>query len=150
MLDTLPWLAGFALVPEGAGFRPVGGMAAVSDLLARAQYEAEHLYHRWSHVSLARLEADGELEVTMTDGSVAVFTTKQDYFRQLAKLDDIIGKLAAMPGAEGRAARIDLSLGREVPVMLRPFFAQGAAPRPALPPGFNVFPASSSPHHREL
>ncbi|MES2697427.1 MAG: hypothetical protein V4773_28435, partial [Verrucomicrobiota bacterium] len=53
-------------------------------------------------------------------------------------------------------AKIDLSLGREVPVTLEPLLAVpvGASrtpARPALAPGFNVHPSSlSSPKQREL
>jgi len=145
MLTTLPWLGGFSLAAQGAGFRPIAGMDVVADLLARAQYEAEHLYHSWQVVSLARLASDRELEVTTKDNSTIIFTARTDFFLQLAKLDYMTEKLAAMPVAR---ARIDLSLGREVPVMIEPLPSRSGAERPSPAPGFNVFP--SSKNQREL
>lgn len=151
MLATLPWLAGFSLKPDGAGFRPIPGMAVVADLLARAQYEATHLYFDWQSVSLDRLESDQELEVTTKNGSRIVFSARADFFPQLAKLDNILEnirqRLVGLPPAR---ARIDLSLGQEVPVMLEPLVASADGARPALAPGFNVFPSPSSKNPREL
>jgi len=145
MVETLPWLGGFSLTPEGAGFRPIAGMDVISDLLARAQYEAEHLYRSWQVVSLERLETDREIEVTTKAGSTIIFSGRMDFFLQLAKLDYMTEKLAAMPVAR---ARIDLSLGREVPVMVELIPADRGAERPAFAPGFNIFPPSKK--QREL
>lgn len=156
MLRTMPWLGGFTLQPLGAGFRPIPHMHVVADLLARAQYEATHLYLTWRVVSLERLELDREIEVTTKDGSHIVFTTKSDFFPQLAKLDNILSHLRdpqRFPNARAARARIDLSLGREVPVMLEPLLVTAEKPAshaPPLAPGFNVFPSSSSKHPREL
>lgn len=157
MLRTLPWLDGIVLKPEGAGFRPVASMDVVADLLARAQYEATHLYVTWRVVSLARLEADREIEVLTRDGSHIVFSARSDFFPQLAKLDNILVHLQdteRFPRTRASRVRIDLSLGREVPVMLEPVLSANEpfapAPRPALAPGFNAFPSSSLPQPREL
>jgi hypothetical protein len=49
------------------------------------------------------------------EGHTIVFNAVGGFFVQLAKLDSILEKLASAPGAR---ARIDLSLGREVPVKL--------------------------------
>lgn len=156
MLDTLPWLAGFSLKPQGAGFQPIRDMAVVADLLATAQYEATHLYMNWQIVSLDRLELDREIDVTTKNGSRVTFTSKTDFLPQLAKLDKILENLrdpARFPGARQARVRIDLSLGSEVPVMLEPVAAANGAAvyaptsvpeRPVLAPGFNVFPSSSS------
>jgi cell division protein FtsQ len=157
MLNTLPWLAGFSLKPEGAGFQPIPRMHHVADLLARAQFEATHLYLNWQIVSLERLEKDREIEVTTKDGARIVFSTKADFFPQLAKLDNIVERLrdaARFPTARTARAHIDLSLGREVPVMLEAaaprLLAPVAAPPPALSPGFNVFSPSQPKSTREL
>lgn len=157
MLNTLPWLAGFALKPDGAGFQPIPRMHVVADLLARAQFEATHLYLDWQIVSLERLERDREIEVTTKDGSRIVFTSTAEFFPQLAKLDNIVERLrdvARFPNARSARAHIDLSLGREVPVMLEPvaprLSAPAAAPAPALTPGFNVFSPSQPKSTREL
>ncbi len=40
LLATLPWLSGLALLPDGAGFRPITGMAPVAQLLTDAQFSA--------------------------------------------------------------------------------------------------------------
>lgn len=143
MVETLPWLGGFTLRAEGNGFQPIAGMEVVADLLARAQFEAEHLYRDWLVVSLERLAADQELLVTTRSGANVVFTTRTDFFLQLAKLDYMTEKLANLP-----VVRIDLSLGREVPVKLDPILSGAPGGRPALAPGFNALPLSRNP--REL
>lgn len=149
MLETLPWLGGFSLTPDGAGYRPIPGMTIIADLLATAQYDAGHVYSTWQIVSLARLEADREIDVTAKDGSLVVFSARSDFFAQLAKLDYMLGYMSERFGDVPRArARIDLSLGREVPVWIEPIAAHDADAkslvRPALAPGFNVFPSSQS------
>lgn len=117
MLASLPWLSGLLLVPDGAGFQPIAGLTAVTQLLADAQLSALRLYQTWLSVSLARLASDRELEVTTRNGTVIVFSATGDYFVQLATLDYLLEKLAAMPMAR---ARIDLTLGRNVPVTIEP------------------------------
>ncbi len=149
MLATLPWLSGITLVPEGAGFRPIPGMAPVAQLLADAQFSAMPLYQSWMAVSLARLPIDRELEVTTRNGTTIVFNARGDFFVQLATLDYLYEKLANTPA--GRA-RIDLTLGRNVPVMLEPPPAPAASPAPAAPapapatvpaPLFSIVPSPS-------
>lgn len=145
MLETLPWLAGFSLKPDGAGFKPIPEMDIVADLLARGQYEAPHLYRNWRVVSLDRLSLDRELEITMRSGACAVFTVKTDFFPQLAKLDHILLRLAdpaRFPAERAERARIDLTLGREVAVTLDPLLATDRSAKPALTPGFNVLSPS--------
>lgn len=117
MLNTLPWLDGIAMTREGAWFRPIAGMDVVARLLADAQFSAPHLYQLWQSVSLAPLEADRELEVTLKNGTKARFSAKGSFFVQLANLDHIVDRLARLPGAR---AHIDLTLGREVPVTIEP------------------------------
>ncbi|MES2697426.1 MAG: FtsQ-type POTRA domain-containing protein, partial [Verrucomicrobiota bacterium] len=90
MVQSLPWLAGFRLKPQGVGFRPIAEMDVVADLLARAQYEATHLYLTWQIVSLERLAEDRELEVTMKNGARVIFSVNTDFFPQLAKLDRVL------------------------------------------------------------
>lgn len=145
MLETLPWLAGFSLKPEGSGFKPIPEMDVVAELLARGQYEAPHLYRDWRVVSLDRLALDRELEVTTRTGARAVFTARTDFFPQLAKLDRILLRLAdpsRFPTERAERARIDLTLGREVAVTLDPLIVPDPAAKPALTPGFNVLSSS--------
>jgi cell division protein FtsQ len=147
MLAGLPWLSGVTLVPEGAEFRPIAGMAPVAQLLSDAQFSAQSLYQSWLSVSLARLGTDREIEVTTRNGTTIVFNAARDFFAQLATLDFLVEKLANTP--MGRA-RIDLTLGRNVPVLIEPPApATAAAPaersapvEPAPPPSFFSFPPS--------
>ena len=117
IIETLPWLDGIKLVPKGGGFQPIEGMPVAAELLTKARLEADHLYGKWSVLSLARLESDRKLEVRTKDGlEVIYFTTNDDFFRQLAKLDYIDEALATR--APGAKASIDLSLGQDVPVQV--------------------------------
>ena len=149
MIETLPWLGGLALVPEGAAFRPIPRMNAVAQLLAEAQFSAGHLYRSWQIVSLAHLESDDEIEVTTKDNTTVVFGAKGAFLPQLAKLDymkDYLkDRLAREPPSR---IRIDLSLGVDVPVRIEPLaeIPPGAGPGPLFPPLFRT----QSTFHREL
>lgn len=150
LIEGLPWLAGVPLVAEGEDFRPVAGMATVAQLLSDAQFAALALYRTWVSVSLARLEADREIEVTTRNGSSVVFAAAREYFGQLATLDYLVDRLANTPAAR---VRIDLTHGRNVPVRIDPPEPAPAsmarrpesAARPffALPP--SAFPQRPSP-----
>lgn len=109
MVETLPWLAGVKLTRQGGRFLPVEGMESVSDLLAKAKLEAEHLYATWTKVSLARLSADGEIEVGTKDGVKIIFGTTEDFFRQLANLDAILDAAKTQPDKAPRL--INLAVG---------------------------------------
>jgi hypothetical protein len=150
MLKTLPWLDGIAVAREGAGFRPIANMELVARLLADAQFSAPHLYHHWQTVSLARLESDRELEVTMKNGTKALFTGKGSFFVQLAYFDEIVDRLSRIPGFR---ARVDLTLGREVPVTLEPITPNDLKSPPVevgSSPSFPLFSSSPSKPKREL
>jgi cell division protein FtsQ len=149
MLKTLPWLDGMVIAREGAAFRPIARMEIVAQLIADAQFSAPHLYQYWQSVSLARLESDRELEVTMKNGTTALFTAKGSFFVQLANFDEIVDRLSRIPGAR---ARVDLTLGREVPVTIEVAANSDAVPgAPASnPPGFPLLPSSQPKTKREL
>ena len=149
MLKTLPWLDGVAIAREGAGFRPIANMDVVARLLADARFSAPHLYAYWQAVSLARLESDRELEVTMKNGTKALFTGKGSFFIQLAYFDEIFDRLSRIPGAR---ARVDLTLGREVPVTFEAMASTDlkAAPPADSTPSFPLFSSSQSKLKREL
>jgi cell division protein FtsQ len=87
LLNSLPWLEPMKLARTTNGFQAIEGMGAASDLIAKAQLEAEHLYATWRVVSLARLNADAEIEVRTASGGTIVFSAATDYFTQLANLD---------------------------------------------------------------
>jgi cell division protein FtsQ len=150
MLRTLPWLDGIVIARDGAAFRPIARMDVVAQLLADAQFSAPHLYHYWQSVSLARLESDRELEVTMKNGTKALFTAKGSFFVQLANFDEIVERLSRIPGAR---ARVDLTLGREVPVSVEVVSAPDTRRPPAAADAgsfFPLLPASPSKNNREL
>jgi hypothetical protein len=149
MIKTLPWLDGVTLTPQGTGFAPLPGMDAVAELLARAQLEAKPLYETWKVVSLAHLAADDEIEVRTAAGVKVIFGAREDFFRQLARLDFLLD--AAARQDPPRAIReINLALGSHVPVAFAPLEIPPATPRlsgrpaPApVPPPF-VFQSSLS------
>lgn len=113
--NSLPWLEPMKLVRTANGFQAIEGMGAASDLIAKAQLEAEHLYATWRVVSLARLNADAEIEVRTASGGTIVFSATTDYFTQLANLDLTLDRIAAQ-GATFK--RINLANGRDVTVTL--------------------------------
>ncbi|MBI5770317.1 MAG: FtsQ-type POTRA domain-containing protein [Verrucomicrobia bacterium] len=123
-LEALPWLAPARLARVEGRIQPIAGLPLVADLLERAQRETARLFATWEIVSLAGLEADDEIEVRTRQGARIVFGTKGEFFPQLAKLDAVWDQLAK---ASVPPARIDLSLGREVPVS----FAAQPLPAPA-------------------
>ncbi|MBI4625287.1 MAG: FtsQ-type POTRA domain-containing protein [Verrucomicrobia bacterium] len=129
MVERLPWLDGLTIARRGAAFLPLEGMEIVGELLAKARLEADHLYRSWRVVSLARLASDRELEVRTVQGVTIIFSAHGDFFRQLAKLDYMWEKIANVPDAQ---ARIDLTLGREVPVRIE---VAPAATAPDATPG---------------
>ena len=136
---TLPWLdlGDAKLTRRGEGFAPIEGMAVVADLLAKAKAEAEHLYRTFQVVSLARLASDDEIEVRTTEMTQVIFTTRDDFFRQLAKLDRVRDEFRPTP--ELPLAKVDLSLG-QFPVVA------GPAPGPGVPlPKATSVPAQAKP-----
>ena len=115
MIETLPWLDGTHIGRRGEALLPIEGMDVVAELLAQARFNAPDLYPSWRIVSLARLASDREIEVRTVQGFTLVFGANGDFFRQLAKLDYLWEKMADAPAVR---ARIDLSLGQRVPLML--------------------------------
>jgi hypothetical protein len=116
-------------------------MAAVGQLLADAQYAAMPLYRTWASLSLARLASDREIEVQTRDGATVVFSAARDFFVQLATLDYLATRVRREPGSH---ARIDLTLGRNVPVMVTPP-REAAAPSRAPSPVPGRFSLDSFP-----
>lgn len=116
MLASLPYLDGVRLVRGGRAFRPIAGMEHVARLLHTAQYDAEHLYRSWRVLSLARLADHHEIVVRTRDIPEIVFNRREDFVRQLARLDYIVDFVRGQPGAA--LQRVDLSHGAQVPVEL--------------------------------
>ena len=90
-----------------------------------------------------------ELEVRTVQGVTIIFSANGDFFRQLAKLDYMWEKLANIPDAQ---ARIDLTLGREVPVRIEVAPAATAPDaKPAGPaPPISLLPNSQPKTKREF
>ena len=87
---------------------------------------------------MARLASDGEIEVRTRDGMRVVFGTREDYLRQIARLDLLVDD-STDPTRPLR--EVNLALGSQVPV------AYGkAAPALSEPPvNTAVAPGSSNP-----
>jgi cell division protein FtsQ len=113
MVETLPWIDGIKITRVGTSLAPIEGMKAVSDLLASAKLEAENLYRTWQVISLARLSADGEIEIHTRDGMKIIFGTKEDYLRQIARLDLLVD---ASSDPTRPLREVNLALGAQVPV----------------------------------
>ena len=158
MLETLPWLDGVKLARSGGGFAPINGMATVAELLAKAKLDAEHLYQTWQVVSLARLESDGVIEVrTRGNAHAALFSTTEDYLRQLARLDWTLDEVLRKTGRA--VARIDLTTSTQARVVLAavavgeaPRASAGNAPAPAAarPLAISAFQNLSSQNKNKL
>ena len=148
MVETLPWIDGITVSRVGTALAPIEGMRAVSDLLASAKLEAENLYRTWRVISLARLATDGEIEVHTRDGMKIIFGTKEDYLRQIARLDLLVD---ASKDPTRPLSEVNLALGSQVPVSYgkaapsleaqpaNSLNASSARPQPA-------FPSISNPH----
>ena len=145
LLATLPWLDGFRLrrSDDGKGFAPIEGMKPVADLLATAQVQAPHLYREWLFVSLSRLATSEEIAVRAQDIPEIVFSAKQDFFVQLAKLDYMIDQTKRSL-AEPQFQSVNLEHGilrlAQTPDQLAKEAKTGA-----IAPAFNLQPPASSP-----
>ena len=137
MLAGLPYLDGIRLVRAGQGFEPIPGMDDVSALLSTAQLQAPHLYRDWEIVSLARLAETDEILVTAHDIPEIVFTRKQAFFKQVARLDFIIDRVHELPDPVLKS--VDLTHERDLPVMLGTSAQPAAAKAPA--PNFLLQPS---------
>lgn len=135
MLAGLPWLDGIRLVKSAAGFAPVAGMAAVSDLLSTAQLQAPHLYREWLVVSLARLDERDEIVVRALEVPEIVFSRKRDFFKQIAQLDSVIDATQRLE-TKPALVSVNLALEGQVPVRL-----QGTPDELAAAPLFSLQPS---------
>jgi cell division protein FtsQ len=117
MVATLPWLAGVRLTRNGRGYAPIPGMEDVAGLLVTAQLQAPHLYRDWMIVSLARLDERDEIVVKSQEIPEMVFSRKEDFFKQVARLDYIADAVHQLP-EPGQIQSVNLALGGQVPVKL--------------------------------
>jgi cell division septal protein FtsQ len=140
MVASLPWLDGVRLVRTGRGFAPVPGMEAVTNLLVTAQLQAPHLYRDWMIVSLARLEAHDEIVVRSQDIPEIIFSRREDFFKQVARLD-YIADMARQQPAAGAIQSVNLALGGQVPVRLASTPTELGSQADS--PKFNLLPTST-------
>ncbi|HWZ95520.1 MAG TPA: FtsQ-type POTRA domain-containing protein [Opitutaceae bacterium] len=143
LLTTLPWLDGVKLVRAGDSFAPIDGMDTVADLLATAHNQAEHLYRTFLVISLARLASDGELVVRSKDIPEITFNTRDDFFRQLARLDYVLDLARTQPDKPLKS--VNLANGLQVPVTVDTV-AGLQTPASAPAPGNGLFPLPRLTH----
>lgn len=140
VLLGLPWLAGVNLARDlsGRGFAPVSGMDSVSDLLGTARASAPALAKDFQIVSLGRYARDGVILVRTPDVAEIAFGTRDDFYRQIARLDFILDEIRAKPDAVP-VRSINLAIGgRQVPVAFDP------PPKDAKPSGRGGPPSTPS------
>ncbi|MFH1497895.1 MAG: FtsQ-type POTRA domain-containing protein [Verrucomicrobiota bacterium] len=139
LVVSLPYLDGVRLVRDAAGYQPVRGMETVADLLGTALAGVPALYRDFQVVSLARFATDGEIVVKTSQVESVTFGTREDFYRQLAKLDLILDEMRRPAGAAPIKA-INLAVGgRQVPVSLADAASAPAATtrQPAAPTFFH-------------
>jgi cell division protein FtsQ len=118
VLERLPWLDGVRLRRSAKhGFEPIAGMERTAELLHAAQALVPELFAGWHVVSLARFASDQEIMVRSAVIPEIVFDVRDDFPRQLARLDYIVDFFRSK-GAPP-LQRIDLALGGQVPVELQ-------------------------------
>lgn len=137
LVNSLPWLGGVnlsrAVAVSGPGFAPVAGMEAVSELLGTTRASAPALARDFQVISLARYASDGVLLVRTPEVAEIVFGTRDDFYRQLARLDYILDELRSRPGSPA-IRTINLAIGgQQVPVAFEPV-SSTAATAPAVRP----------------
>lgn len=132
LVASLPYLDGVKLLRSANGYQQVRGMDTVADLLGTALSGAPELYRDFQVVSLARFDTDGEIIVRTPGVESIIFGTREDFYRQLSKLDLILDEMRR-PADAAPIKAINLSVGgRQVPVSLAEAAAKPAAQnRPA-------------------
>jgi cell division protein FtsQ len=128
VLKSLPFLAGVALRRSNGRLLPLEGMSVVADLLGTARVHAPALYRNWAIISLEKLASDGQVIVRSTDSGEVVFGTREDFFKQVARLDYIIDETRKNPAAAPLKS-INLAVGEQVPVSFELPPADEAPPR---------------------
>lgn len=130
---SLPWLEGLELTRNdtGVGYSPVSGMDSVADLLGTARASAPTLAKEFQSISLTRFAVDSALLVRTASVAEIVFGGRDDFYKQLARLDYILDDLKRRAPTR-TIRRIDLGIGnRQVPVTFEEPPAAPAVRRPA-------------------
>ncbi|HEU5080538.1 MAG TPA: FtsQ-type POTRA domain-containing protein [Opitutaceae bacterium] len=139
VMKSLPFLAGISLRRTNGKLQPIEGMNVVADLLGTARVHAPKLYRNWAILSLEKLKSDGQLIVQSTDAGSAIFGTREDFFKQIARLDFIIDESHKNPAA-APLKTVNLAVGEQVPVS----FELPAADAPAQGEATTAAPATRS------
>ena len=112
---SLPYLAGVALKRSNGKLQPIEGMETVADLLSTARTNVPGLYHNWSIIDLQKLGSDGQITVQSGEAGAVTFGTREDFYKQIARLDYIIDQSKLVPTPVPLKA-INLAVGEQVPV----------------------------------
>jgi cell division protein FtsQ len=112
---SLPYLAGVALKRSNGKLQPIEGMETVADLLNTARTNVPGLYHNWSIIDLQKLGSDGQITVQSGDAGAVTFGTREDFYKQIARLDYIIDQSKLVPTPVPLKS-INLAVGEQVPV----------------------------------
>ncbi len=127
VVKSLPYLAGVSLKRVGGKLQPIDGMDTVADLLVTARTNVPALYRNWSVVSLDKFSSDGQIAVESADTGVVTFGTRENFYKQIARLDFILDQSKANPSPTPLKA-INLAVGEQVPVSFQSAPAQPATP----------------------
>lgn len=141
LADALPFLDGVKLIREGSGYARIDGMEQVSDLLGAARSNTPGLYRTFRVVSLARFTADGTILVKSTEVEEIAFGLREDFMRQLARLDYILEETRRQTPVAAPLKAVNLAVGgNKVPVAFDTpvVTADGSAPRTAVKPAAPV------------
>ncbi len=136
LIDTLPFLDGVKLVREGSGYSKIDGMEQVSDMLSAARSNTPGLYRTFRVVSLAQFTVDGTISVKSTEVDEITFGLREDFMRQLARLDYILEETRRQsPSAPLKAVNLAVG-GNQVPIAfdIPVVTADGRAPHVSVKP----------------
>ena len=140
LADALPFMDGVKLVREGSSYARIDGMEQVSDLLGAARSNTPVLYRTFRVVSLARFAMDGTILVKSTEVETITFGLREDFMRQLARLDYILEDMRRQaPVAPLKAVNLAVG-GNQVPVAFDTpvVTTDGHAPRTTIKPAAPV------------
>lgn len=141
LIQSLPFLGGIGLKRSAGKFTPIQGMETVADLLSIARANAPNLYRNWVVVSLEKLASDGQIVVQSSDVTEAVFGIRDDFYKQIARLDYIISEARNHPVTTPLKS-INLAVGGEqVPVSFE--LPVPSLPEPGALPRDNAAPVVS-------
>ncbi len=116
LFASLPWLDGVHITATDKGYEPIVGMNAVAELFTIAKLYAPHLYRDSVVVSLANFATRDEIFVKSRDTPETIFSSKENFFKQLAQLNYIIGITKQVSSASVES--VNLALGIEAIVRM--------------------------------